>query len=333
VIPIVPPPELASVDQSLRIPDRDGGPLLMWQLGRDANGKRLAAILFERPQQIRARRTKEMTEEQHLERFLVDWRNGVGPPPFETHRRGSEPPDFFVTREGVEAGLDVTQFVLRDRVEAYATFRELCEEALRRGPRRFRRLRGQIVYLGMTQHNQRRLKRRIGDVVDVLEQLDPPPTPMWEADDAGGATALFDGGALIAGPLQRAATGTFYGFMGFELAFAYSSVAYADVAWAALQRLVSRHDNSLTKTLVVSVGAPIFDGFAYPSDGAVAFLALAHANDGNALVARHIEEVYVHVWFARAIHRLVPGTAGQECLYEEWPFDAALEPYRFYVAG
>jgi hypothetical protein len=329
LIPFVMPEEVAEIDLNLRIPGRDGAPTLLWYLGRDAGDRPLAAVVFERPDHLRFRKDRSTVEEHHLERFLIDYRRGVGPPPIEAYRKGSNPPDFAVTINGAKRGLDITQFVVEERVAAFAAFRDVRSAAIQRGPKRFRHLAGQIVYVAMPRAEQRDIRGSAAQILDAVESLKPPAR--FNPQEPNWATAEFDGGYVTAGPLERAAGGAFYGLMGFELALTYSSVIYQADAWATLQRLVKQHDKPEIDVLLIVATAPVLDGFAFPSDGAAAFLALLATDRGASFEARYIREVYVHLWTPRAIYRLIPGQVGKEYLCEDIPFDHDLQRFHFSI--
>jgi len=303
-MPIWSPGVLDNVEHPLVGPLRDGLPTVLAIVGSDANGRRAAVVQFERPDMYR-RRGKQSKEELHLERFILDSKAQDGAALFDTFRSGSDPPDLVATRNGKELGVDLTQLVLQDRAAANAAFRAIRKEAVTRGVRRFRNLRRQLVYIvfgpetgGLPPLSADGVAR----VLDAMERLEPLQQPLTSTapELPLGSAAVFEGGRLAAHPLTRPLKSSFFNVMGFEIAFAFTSVLYQDEAWQKLQRLVTQHDSTSVDALVVSVGAPVQDGTAYPSD----IIAAAFVEEQALtmpLRADHITEVYLHGWDLRKI--------------------------------
>jgi hypothetical protein len=314
-IPIIwrKPQELAEVESSIVIPHPAGMPSLAGLEGTDADGRRLLAIATEWPEPLRHSVTQTQSEEDHLRRFFNDYERGVGEIPFDEYRQGANPPDFVVSVDGVELGLDLTQFVVQTRVQAYARLNRLRQAWMAEGPTRFRHLRGHIVCV-TTFDSELRLRDHTDEVLRAAERLKPlAPTP-------GSPTNFHEfangRGLVIAAPLQQPLPGPFYAKMKFELMHvAPGGVVFAHEAWEVLQHLVSGHDNPANTMLLVTVGGPTKFGLTFPSDRAIAGLALKHAEtDRRALTARNVQRIYVHQWPMRSLYELTPGTSGYKLL-------------------
>ncbi len=173
-------------EQALMVPNLDGAPSLLAFLGKGAGGRKLAAVVFERPQHFRFRRAKVTVEEHQLERFLSDHRRATGGAPFDSFRRGSDPPDFYVTDGESESGLDATQLVLPERVAAHDAFKRLRSAVIGLGPNRFRHLRGHVVYVGLDEKGQKRIGGWVDRVLEALQGLvEPLPAPVPKRGDDG----------------------------------------------------------------------------------------------------------------------------------------------------
>jgi hypothetical protein len=297
-----------------------GDPSIVGAFGEDADGRRGLLVLVENPERFRALPRKQSKEQLHLDRFDADVRWGFGGDLiFDGARPGPDPPDFLVQTGEGEVGLEVTQFVLEDRAAAHAASRRLQAIALTRGPRRFRHLRGHVCYVAF---DDRPLPPRDSSAweaaVDALERVRPPSPPPKTMDEfAPEAIEPFEGGVISAcplmGPTRRSA---FYNVVGFELSFPWASVIYEDDAFSRLQRLVTQHDQPGVIHLVVSISAPVVDGWAYPSDGQAAALAQGVART-KALSARHIELIWLHYWPTRTINLIVANSPGLQNMCEE----------------
>jgi hypothetical protein len=309
-IPMSVPKALATgTHNPLTFRDHWGENRLLAYLGEDVEGDRVGAISFEWPELIPPQRKTAM-EQLHLERFLLDHERGVGGKPFTFWRRGPEDrhPDFLVRgEEGEESGLDVTQLVLPDRVEAHNAFQRLRSAVLQRPRRTFRSLRGLMVWVALRDEVQDSITASVANAMEALVDVgasdDPPPYA------AGFGTGMLSTTVLRAAPRGS----SFYGVMGFELALSFGSAIYRDEAWQELQRLVTRKDQAGTHRLVVSFCAPVRDGFVFPSDVVTAAL-IEEASETASLVAKNIREVYLHAWHTRSIHLLTPGVQGAERL-------------------
>jgi hypothetical protein len=123
----------------------------------------------------------------------------------------------------------------------------------------------------------------------------------------------------------------FFGTMGFEIVPCLPTKISRTDAWSQLLSLVTRHDRPGSAYLVVSVGAPVGDGWSFPSDDVLAFQIVEAARTGRGIVAEHVEEVFVHVWFMRSVYLLKPGTPGLTRICWDEASLQALRPHLFRI--
>jgi hypothetical protein len=304
---------MTRIDQRAILNHPAGFPMLIGCAGPDPEGRRVALITSEYPEAVRFRRSKSTAEEHHLDRFVADYRNATGSEPFDSFRRGTDPPDFFVRRGAIETGLDVTQLVLQKRVEAHEGLQAVRSAALIRGSKKFRRLSGHIVQLALSEPRAK-WKEMVDKTIDALERLDPSPHgTIWTPTGRRGSKLVEIGsgeGFAAAGPLKASLPGSFYGHMRFDVFDCHAMPIYADEAWKRLQDLVSDHDKPEIGELLVAGSAPVGGGFAFPSDLITATLVLEQVGAGSVLHARHIKTIYLHSWLLRSIDVLQPGIRG-----------------------
>jgi hypothetical protein len=328
-IPFATPVGLAEVTGTFVGPTVDGGFSIAGLIGRDARDRRAASIAFERPYRVSGLRTKASKEEQHLERFIADYRVGLGRDPFERWVRGTDPPDFVVWIEGSPVGLDVTQLVIEERVAANATFAQLKTAALLRGPHPFRHLGGQIVYVSLEKARPPGgFESVIDEILDAIQALKAAPFVTDLSAPHASEEVEFRGGVAVAAPLRAAPRDPFYALMRFEIAVSSPGTISGEDAWAMLARLVEQHDSPSINQIVVAFEAPIVSGFAFPSDGLAGTLALERA-ENEVISTKHITQVFAHYWPTRSIDLILPGEAGFTSLCGE-ELDERLKPdYRF----
>lgn len=305
---------------------RCGAPTLLGLSGYEADGRRVTVVGFEWPDLFASQEDKAAKEIQHAMRLNSDYRARLGSDLYSDILKNDDDPPDLLARDaaGETIGVECTQLLVRTRVEAGEHFRRVRSELQQVPPSKFRRLRGRLVYVGFDDAAGGRLPLRQSDVVsDVVEAVlrhDPPNrqyTNLPETLDPQLITE-FPGGRLTSAPLTVAPGSAFYGFLGFEVAVAYTSTVYEDDAWAELTRLVASHDKRGVRDLVISVEAPTVAGFAYPSDAVAAQVAIAVAQR-EVLSASYIEAVYLHTWGSRGVFRLAPGKLGVEHLAGDLP--------------
>jgi hypothetical protein len=296
------------------VPSYWGQPALAGIAGRTELGEPVEVVLHEWTEPIRYAHGRERAEEHHLERFDVDYRRGVGKRAFDSFSRGAEPPDFVIESEGVSRNVDVTHLVLDKRAHARAVFDKVRKAALERGVQSFRHLRGHVVYV-FSLDGGAEFTGRIPDVLEAVMNLAPKPQgrSASEANPFGdNSPVVREWGYAVAWPLRKPMPSPFFSLMGFELIHVESDLIRESEAWARLEHAVARHDKASIDTLLVTVGAPIRNGFTFPSDLLVARLALKKLEAGAVITPMHLKEVLVHQWPMRAIYRIIPGAPGYE---------------------
>jgi hypothetical protein len=136
-----------------------------------------------------------------------------------------------------------------------------------------------------------------------------------------GVVTEFRNGTISSWPLKSDPGTLYVRTMGFELALSYSTTITETEAWEGFARVVQdhAHDAQGVHDLVVSAEAPTTDGFAYPSDAALAQAVLERAVT-TPVATRHIQNIYLHIWGTRGVFRLIPGQPGVETISGELPF-------------
>ncbi len=262
--------------------------------------------------------TKEKLEEIHLEKFGTDFCLARGIFPYHNARRSDEPPDFIVDGEDKkEIKLDCTQFAVSARRQAHALFTAVRTALFEAPPNHYEHLRGLMVSVWASG------KRGFNDL--------PPRSPERKAflealrnyrfnPEAGITTGLgpapivapqldlhsTDGGwHFLATPIGVSVPASpFFCRNGFELAFHYPTDHRAKELWGELARLITKHDKPEIDELLVTVGAPDYNGFIYPSELVLYDFMLENFNITLAL--RHIKRLFIHSWETGRIIQLWP---------------------------
>jgi hypothetical protein len=297
-----------------------GDPTHLSVFGEDGKGRRGIVVTVEWPEHYRPASRKLSNEQLHLDRLNADIRWGCGEPFCHGSRPGADPPDFMVDAVDGEVGLDVTQFVLQERAAKFDALRRLKKEATTRGPSRFKHLRGHVCYIMFAEGVPPRASGAWQAAIDAMERVRPPQPPPKVLDELKPeAMEYFDAGVVSAAPLKSPeGRSPFFNVMGFELTYPFMTAIYEDEAFAHLQHLIEKHDKPGVDHLLVSISAPVVDGWAFASDGIAASLAQALAHE-QPLRADHIQRVWLHFWPTRAINVFSPNTAGVEHLCGDDP--------------
>ena len=226
---------------------RCGAPTLFASYGHVPDGSQRWSVGMEWPEPYRQRTDKGEKEAQHLGRFIADYRSSLGVSPYDSPQVGDDPPDFVAVRGGSSVAVECTQLLLRERVEASAQFRRVRLAVQGVNRHRFRRLTGHVIYVAFD-HPSRPPKNTTGNraLIAALGSYTPVDTTSVTSLDAGipdGLIQKFEGGQLIAAPLDSPPAGSLYVTHGFELALAYSTDVEPASLFAEMQRLVSDHDS------------------------------------------------------------------------------------------
>jgi hypothetical protein len=303
-------------------PARAGAPSLFGAIGAESTGESIWIVAMEWPETYKPLSDKPSKELQHLNRFAVDFRAGIGSEPYsEVRASPSDPPDFHCTRGADTIGVEVTQLTLEERVEAGAQFRPLRMAVMGTNRHRFRQLEGHVVYVSFdTLDGRPPAKMGVATLIDALQAFQPPDFDFIEMPEQAPPDAVtpFEGGTLVSARLAGRTGTPFFQMMGWDLVFAQPVTIRQSEAWNLFQRLLSQHDSAGVDELIVSAQAPIVSGVAYPSDAVAAQAVLMEALE-TAPIARRIQRIFLHVWSTNGIFSLTPGQAGFEQVCGDLP--------------
>lgn len=287
---------------------------------RQATGEAVLVVVSETPLHLCPWLSpvgKEELEQLHLERFATDWALARGERPYQGLARGGDPPDFTAQAPSGARQIDCVQFALESRRVVHGLFAGVRAALSAADPNLFAHLRGLLVHVwARTARGDLELPLRAPMRREFIEALAayrwqpemgavvgaalPPQMPPL------GVESTAAGWQFYGTPLQVAVPASpFFGRMGFELAFAYSTEHTPEAGWAELARVVAQHDKPTVDELVLTVGGPDRAGYVYPSEEAVFDHILAHASAG-ALAATHVGRAFAHSWGTGRIVQLLP---------------------------
>ena len=295
---------------------RCGLPNLHALLGPAADGDRAGFIVHEWPDAW-PQLTKPRAERRQLDRFRTDLKR-AGADRYTTVAKGTDPPDFIVTRAsgGGQAGVEFTQLVLEDRAAANGLFQQVRAEALRYRAEAFRHLHGHLVYLAFDNAAGLPPASKAGarSVVEALSAMRLPASATWTGTDMPDSVPaelqpieLVPGCRVAAAPLALPPPSLLFRRAGIEFALAYTSKLTETSAWAQLTRLVESHDVPGVADLIVASSAPTAAGWSFPSE-LIAVDLVRSAAATRSISTLHIREVLLHDWETRRIDVFVPGT-------------------------
>jgi hypothetical protein len=254
---------------------------------------------------------KTVLERVHLERFRLDHLIRTASLPFCYVDRGPDPPDFLVDAESGNIGVDVSVLGLEERRHAFRLFDAFIDHiaSFENGLQNLADTRvtlwfgyGEIV--PPKRSNQRiafMLAEALGGVVLDRKRMEefedevkrngmPSSFPDWypvynSPDGTGGfCVSLLPAGTPVTGIRRR---------IGFECNLHFGIFIDTDDKEVEIRRLVVKHDKSCTDWLILSVGGPDADGYAYPDEDALYGLAQVA---GVAISATYIRRVTLHRW-------------------------------------
>ena len=297
---------------------RCGLPNLHALLGPAADGDRAGFVVHEWPDAW-PQLTKPRAERRQLDRFRTDLKR-AGADRYTTVAKGTDPPDFIVTRAsgGGQAGVEFTQLVLEDRAAANGLFQQVRAEALRYRAEAFRHLHGHLVYLAFDNAAGLPPASKAGarSVVEALSAMRLPASATWTGTDMPDSVPaelqpieLVPGCRVAAAPFALPPPSLLFRRAGIEFALAYTSKLTETSAWAQLTRLVESHDVPGVADLIVASSAPTAAGWSFPSE-LIAVDLVRSAAATRSISTLHIREVLLHDWETRRIDVFVPGTPG-----------------------
>lgn len=155
----------------------------------------------------------------------------------------------------------------------------------------------------------------VSKIVERLSEFRPEIDPTWVEGDIPpvqappitmGSTSF--GCRFHAAPFTNALPDTpFFISTGFEVGFGMLSIHRPAGAWQQVVEIVERKDREGTDDLIITVGGPDRDGYAFPSEELVADLALRFA--AQPPIAQHLSSVRLHFWTTGRIVQLIPERA------------------------
>lgn len=156
-------------------PFRLGAPTLFGGTGVELRSQnRVRIVAFEWPAEYAPVSDKAAKERQHLNRFNVDYRAGTGHAAYASIEQNlNDPPDFRCFAADSERGVECTQLVVQDRLEAEASFRRLRSGLLRESQLRVRHLEGHVVYVALDPAASKRVPDAVTALMSGLEEHDP----------------------------------------------------------------------------------------------------------------------------------------------------------------
>jgi hypothetical protein len=297
-----------------------GAPSFVGQGGRTAEGEHVVAIASEIPRP-HARRVKEEREFMHVQKFMFDFELGTGEKPFDRFERSAgDFPDFlFFDAAGATDAkeLECTQLVVSERLGPSTTFQRYRREILNTNSDRFPHLRGLVVFVDFDDfvsfHNDPATRDVAGEpFLAALDQLTPPPPEPPEPPkvlDRSRVIEFAPGTRVWTELLGPTYDSPLFRWAGFELGLNLPFELDAAQVLSRLQERVTSKDKSAPHTVLITGGGMTPGGFTYPSDTALAHLALEGARN-KPLSASQIQRVWLHVWENGAIFELTPNQPG-----------------------
>ncbi len=301
-----------------------GTPAYGWLEGTSAGGEPMVTIGTEWPLiwlRTVDKLSKYQLEEICLRRFSADQALAWGTHAFGPVKPGANPPDAVVQTQSRTIGVEHTAVTIEDRREAHGIFLALRRHLQAAEPAVFARLARHFVYVWflasegegpLTRPHTRSDDAALGELVQALATYEPdtdalriegqPPAVMpeipWTDTSAG---ARFYAVPLLGG----VAASMLYTAAGFDIALVYSTKLTASGAWAEIQRLVDKHDQSGVDLLLMTAGAPDANGNIFPAEEVLANFLLAHPT-GLIRAPDHIADVTLHSWATGRATRLYP---------------------------
>ncbi len=159
---------------------RFGAPMVFGGTGTEIESQEaVRMVAFEWPTAYTLTVEKTAKELQHLNRFNVDIRAETRRPLYSSIQQvEDDPPDFrCITQDGRTRGVECTQLVLQERLEAEARFRRLRRALLGTSRHRLQHLQGHVVYVALEPRSagqrQPKLSELVRALISGLEQHDP----------------------------------------------------------------------------------------------------------------------------------------------------------------
>jgi len=275
-----------------------------------SEGERLVLTFFDTPIQIASPfPSKEALERAQLEKYRLDYLLRLGEVPFEDVRRGAEPPDFLVMRDGTPHGVDCAALALEKKRLAEALFTKLIQKVAAKDNTFLRHLARTHVTVWFSHGTE--LPPRVTDHSIVPELIEALEHVNVDRDRIGRITADIarhgfpqtfpeeiaivdkESFGFQVAPLDSwQARDALSAQLGFDVSLSFP-FAIQDVR-AEMQRLVSSHDNDRINQLLVSIGGPNRDGVCFPAEHDLS--SLLKEDPLGPVSAQHISQVTAHTW-------------------------------------
>lgn len=279
-----------------------------------SEGERVMVPMFDTPMQIIPAVPKETLERVQLEKYRLDYLVRFGKVPFEDVRRGADPPDFLVTRDGSAHAIDCAALTLEEKRTAEAIFEKLVQKVVVEDNAALQHLAGTHVIISFGHGTELPPKvtdsTALQEVLEALEEMDfdrdryarinaeiaEHGWPQQMTSDFKDSLGMVEKEAfsfqvsVIEGWQPRDELSTQLGFdwtLNLPLMIRESSVN------KEIQRLVSKHDNGKIDQLLIVIGGPNTNGIGFPAEQGLS----SWLNEVEPMSARHISEVVAHNWF------------------------------------
>jgi hypothetical protein len=238
--------------------------------------------------------------------------------PFEDIRRGADPPDFLVVRNGSSHSVDCAVLSSREKRLAEALFTKLIQKSLVDDNTSLQHLAGTHVVMWFGSGSG--LPPRATDLPAVQDLIEALKSAEIDRDKIARTKADLTAHGFPE-TLPKEGFGIFdkgsFGFqvdpddnwqprdllsdrLGFDVSLHFS-LMIKDVR-TELQRLVSKHDNGRINQLLVITGSPNGDGVYFPAEQILG--VLLQEEPIQPVSAQHISQVTAHNWISGEVFDL-----------------------------
>jgi len=271
--------------------------------------------------------SKEALERAQLEKYRLDYLLRFGRIPFEDVRRGDNPPDFLVMREGSEGslyGVDCAALTLQEKRTAEALFSKLVQKVAANDQASLQHLSGTDITIWF-KHGIELPPRATDDstVQDLIEALEQTEVDMDQAARINAEVSeqgfpeqltqeLKDGLGIVDNDrfgFQVAPVDSWQprdplsAQLGFNVVMSLPlMIQEGQHMRTEVQRLVSNHDRGRINQLLIIIGGPNREGISFPSE----YVLVSWLREGpiEPVSAQHIEQVSVHSWISGEIFEI-----------------------------
>ncbi len=279
-----------------------------------SEGERVTVPMLDTPVQLTPAFPKETLERVQLEKYRLDYLVRLGKVPFEDVRRGDDPPDFLVKRDGLAHALDCAALALPQKRTAEAIFTKLVQKVVEDDSVALQHLAGTHIMISFGRGAD--LPPKVTDspalqeVVKTLEEMnidrDRHARINAEIAEHGWPDQMTPDFKESLGIVEKD-TFTFQvsvvegwqprdelsAQLGFDWTLNLPLKIRETAVNAEIQRLVSKHDNGKIDQLLIVIGGPNYNGIGFPAEQALS----SWLDYAEPVSARHISEVTAHDWF------------------------------------